>query len=131
LLGGTPLSVLVLYWAFRRIPREQWDQAQVDGAGPMRMWWFVGLPQVQRMLIALGALVFLVFWGNFIDPLLYLTDSTWQTLPVGLQALQQLIRSDWPVLMAGAVVATLPPLMMFIFTQRVLLDPFAVHSKRT
>lgn len=125
LLGGSPLTVLLLYRAFRRVSGEQWDQARLDGAGPLVMWWQIALPQVRNVLLALGALVFGIFWGNFVDPLLYLQDATWQTLPVVLQSLQQLTRSDWPVLMAASVIATLPTVLVFALAQRALLGNIA------
>ena len=122
LLGGSPLCVLLLYNAFRRVPAVLWEQARLDGAGPIHIWWRIGLPQVGGMLLAMGALIFQLSWSNFIDPLLYLSDRSWHTLPIGLQSLQQLTRSDWPVLMAAAVVMTAPTLLVFALTQRALLD---------
>ena len=122
LVGGSPLCVLLLYNTFGRVPPVLWEQARLDGAGPFRTWWQIGLPQVSGMLLAMGALIFQLSWGNFIDPLLYLSDTTWHTLPVGLQTLQQLTRSDWPVLMAAAVVMTVPTLLVFTLAQRALLD---------
>lgn len=130
LLGGSPLCVLVLYRAFRSLPREQWDQAHLDGASFGRMWWSVGLPQVRSTLVALSTLVFGLFWGNFIDPVLYLTGPRWQTLPVGLRFLQQLDRGDWPLLLAGAVVATLPALLVFALAQRALLGAVLLPHDR-
>jgi len=132
LLGGSPLCVLVLYLAFRRIPAELWDQARLDGADPLAMWWRIGLPLVRGPLIALGALVFGLFWGDYTDPLLYLSDGTWQTLPVGLHALQQMNPSQWAVLLAGAVVMTLPAILVFALAQRAITSAVAasLHTEK-
>jgi multiple sugar transport system permease protein len=121
LLGGTPLGVLLCYLAFRRIPSELWDQGRLDGAGPLQLWWRIGLPLTRPALLALAALFFTLFWGNSSDALFYLTDRSWQTAPVGLRMLQLLARSDWPVLLAAATAMTLPGIGVFLLARRALL----------
>ena len=55
-----------------------------------------------------GVLAFLVSWGNFLDPLIYLYDRDLFTLPLALKSLAQLDRTNYPLLLAGAVTATAP-----------------------
>ena len=66
------------------------------------------------LIIAVAMLAFVLYWGDFINPLLYLSSESNYTLPVALQSLQQMSRSDWPLLMAGAVWATLVPVVLFL-----------------
>ena len=121
LLGGSPLFVLLYTWAFRRIPPELIEAARLEGVGAIGAWWRVGLPLVVPTTVAVGTLAFLLFWGDFISPTLYLRTDDWATLTVGLRRLQQLDRNDWPVLMAGAVLLAVPAVLLFVVGQRTFL----------
>ncbi len=121
LLGGSPLFVLLYTWAFRRIPPELVEAARLEGIGAVGAWWRVGLPLVMPTTVAVGTLAFLLFWGDFVSPTLYLRTDDWETLTVGLRRLQQLDRNDWPVLMAGAVVLAIPAVLLFAAGQRTFL----------
>lgn len=124
LMGSSPLYVLIMFWAFRRVPMETFEAARLDGASAFRIWWSIGLPQVRPALLAVMVLSFERHWGNFLDPLLYINDPRWYTLPVALQSLQQLHQSDWPLMMAGAVVVTVPAVLVFIAAQRHFLREY-------
>lgn len=114
LMGTTPFFVLMFYRAFRRIPKAIYDSARLDGAGVLATWWRVALPIVRPTTIAVAVLAFILYWGDYLSPLLYLNDADHYTLPVGLQLLEQMGRSDYPLLMAGALWATLAPLLLVI-----------------
>lgn len=120
-MGTSPLFVLLFYWAFRRIPGELYESALLEGAGAVAAWWRVGLPLARPTLVAVAVLTFLVYWSDFISPLLYLRSQSLYTLPVGLRQLQQLDRSNWPLLMAAAVLVTLPAVLLFLAVQRYFL----------
>jgi multiple sugar transport system permease protein len=122
LVGTSPVLVLLAYWAARRVPRDLVDAARLEGLGPLRTWWQVAVPLMRPTLFAIGALAFVAHWSNFIEPLLYLFDPAKATLPLGLSALRQLGPTDFPVLLAGAVVATLPPVVAFALVQRRFLN---------
>ena len=71
-MGGSPLFVLLYIWAFRRVPPELIEAARLEGAGAVGAWWRVGLPLVVPTTVAVATLAFLLFWGDFISPSLYL-----------------------------------------------------------
>jgi multiple sugar transport system permease protein len=121
-MGTSPVFVLLFYWAFRRLPRELFESARLDGASAFGVWWRVALPLVVPTLAAVSVLAFLVYWSDFISPLLYLKAQSLYTLPVGLRQLQQLDHSNWPLLMAGAVVITAPAAIAFLIAQRYFLS---------
>ena len=121
LMGSSPLFVLLFFWSFRRIPRELYDAARMDGAGPLEIWWRVALPLSGATVIVVGILTFLLYWGDFTTPLFYLKSQTLYTLPVGLRQLQELDRTNWPLLLAGAMVMTLPSVLLFGIVQRFFL----------
>ena len=122
LIGMSPLYVLLYAWSFWRIPPELYDACRLQHLSPFRVWRQVAMPLVKPTTIAVGVLAFITSWGNFLDPLVYLYSPNLYTLPLGLRALAELDRTDFPVLMAGSVVATVPVIVAFLLVQRWLLD---------
>lgn len=120
ILGGSPLFVLLYYLAFRRIPRDVFDAAWLEGAGPLRMWRRIAMPLARPTTVAVGLLSFALFWANFIDPLLYLNTESRFTAPLFLRSLEQLGQTNWPVILAGATVVTLPVVVAFAFALRAI-----------
>lgn len=122
LLGTSPLFVLLYAWAFSRLPGTQLEAARLEGASALRTWWSVALPQVRPVTLAVAVLAFTAHWGSFVDALLYLRAQELFTLPAGLRTLQLLGPTDFPVLLAGAVVATVPAVLAVVLGQRLFLD---------
>ncbi|MCU0755029.1 MAG: carbohydrate ABC transporter permease [Xanthomonadales bacterium] len=120
LMGGSPLFVLLYHVSMRRIPAELFDAARMEGAGILRIWWQVALPLVKPTTAAIALLSVVLFWGNFIDPLLYLRAERDLTAPPMLHALELLGPTNWPVFLAGAVVITAPVAVAFLLAQRFL-----------
>lgn len=120
-MGSSPLFVLLFYWTFRRMPGEILDAAQLDGLGPFQTWARIAMPLAAPTTLTVAVLAFLFYWSDFVNPLLYLKSDELYTLPVGVRQLQQLDRSNWPLLMAGAVVMTAPAIAVFLGVQRVFL----------
>ncbi|MEV1145479.1 carbohydrate ABC transporter permease [Micromonospora sp. NPDC049799] len=126
-LAVSPFLVLLYAWSFGGVPDSQLQAARLEGAGWLTIWRRLALPQVKPATLAVGVLAFTFHWSNFIDPLLYLTSGDRYTYPLGLRFLLLLNPTDWPLLMAGCVVATAPCVVVFLLAQRVLLhdDPLA------
>lgn len=116
-MGTSPFYVLMFYRAFRRIPAGIFDAARLDGAGVLQTWWQVALPMARTTAVAVALLSFVFYWGDFISPLLYLRTGSRYTLPVALQTLQQLSRSDWALMLAAAVWTMLVPIGLFLLLQ--------------
>ncbi len=121
LMGSSPLFILLFYWTFRRTDRAVFESAELDGASLLQVWWRVALPLARPALMAVGMLAFLFYWNDFISPLLYLRSQSLYTLPVGLLQLQEMDKTNWPLLMAASVVMTVPAVAVFSFLQRSLL----------
>lgn len=122
LMGTSPLFALLFYWAFRRQPADLFDAAAIDGAGALRVWWSMAFPLVGPTAMAVAALTFLYFWGDYIDPLLMIKSPARYTLPVGLSILQQFDKTRWPLVMAAAVLYALPSIGVFLAAQRYFLS---------
>lgn len=128
LIGTSPLYVLLFAWAYRRLPPELYDVCRLHDLSPFATWRRVAMPLVKPVTVAVGFLAFLVSWGNVLDPLVYLFDPGLYTLPLGLRSLATLDRSELPVLLAGAVIATAPVVALFLVAQRWFLREFRSAS---
>lgn len=130
LAATTPFTVLLAYRAFRRVPPELFQAARLEGASALWTWWRVGLPLVRSTTTAVAAIAFAFHWGNYLDALLYVQTPEHRTLPLGIGELRGLDPADFPILLAGAVVLTLPPLIALALVQRRLLGAVDIAGDR-
>lgn len=103
---------------FLSLPDELLEAAQLDGAGQLRTLWSIVLPLSRPLVAVLLVMTFMYRWNEFAWPLVALRDPALYTLPVGLSFLQGQYTTDYPALMAGALVSVLPVLVLFGFAQR-------------
>ncbi len=122
LLGTTPFLVLIYAWAFHGIPDSQLHAARLEGASTWTVWRRIAMPQVRAATLAVAVLAFTFHWGNFVDALLYLRGQENYTLPLGLDTLKLLRPTEFPLLLAGAVVFTVPSIAVFLLANRLFDD---------
>jgi multiple sugar transport system permease protein len=130
LLGVSPLYALVYYLAYRALPSDLYDACRLEDLTPAQTWWRVAMPQVRPVTAAVATLTFVLTWSNFLDPLVYLYDRDGFTLPLALRSLATLDAADFPVFLAGAVLATVPALVVFGVAQRWFLHDTATGGYR-
>jgi multiple sugar transport system permease protein len=118
LLGVSPLLVLLFAWSYFTIPREIYDLASEAGLGPLRTWWYVALPLRIGVAAVAAAIAFMLTWGNLLDPLLYVYNERWFTLPLGLATFGELPPADQGLMLAAAVLAIAPVLVIPVLIQR-------------
>jgi multiple sugar transport system permease protein len=107
---------------FQGLPRELEEAAYIDGASVWRTFFSVILPLSKGPIITLGIITFLTSWNDFLWPLLILGgDRKALTLPVGLATLQGQYTFDYGKLMAGALVLTVPVLILYAVFQRYII----------
>lgn len=120
-------GVFFLRQFFQSIPKELEEAALIDGANSWQTFTAVVLPLSRGALATLGVITFLESWNSFLWPLLILgNERTMQTLPVGLATLQGQYTFDYGKLMAGALVVTLPVLLLYVLLQRYIVQSIAV-----
>ncbi|GAA1888660.1 carbohydrate ABC transporter permease [Asanoa iriomotensis] len=114
-----PFGVFLMRQFLQSIPDDLIEAARVDGAGEFRIFFRVVLPLCRPALATLGILTFLASWNNFLWPLVVASTEDKYTLPVAL-ALYSIgqNRTDFGLLLAGAVVVVLPVLIVFLLLQR-------------
>lgn len=104
------------------VPRELVDAARLDGCGEFAIFWRVVLPLLGPALGTLGLITFIGSWNNFMTPLVILRDMDRYTLPLALRALQGTGQTPWGAICAGAAIAVLPLLLMFVVASRRLIE---------
>ena len=88
----------------------------------------VALPLARPTTVAVGVLAAAQFWNQFMDALIYLHRESSQTAPLHLHALDLLGSTNWPVLMAGSAVVTVPVVLLFLLAQRFFEAPERGHA---
>ncbi|MER8899350.1 carbohydrate ABC transporter permease [Mesorhizobium sp. M0676] len=112
------LGVLFMRQAFSMMPADLFDAARVEGVKEWRIFLFVALPLARPMLAALAIILFLASWNNYLWPLLINSQPGAMTAPVALGTLIGLTKVSWGGIMAGAVMLTVPMLVVFVLLQR-------------
>lgn len=107
---------------FLGIPPELEEAAAMDGAGRFRTFLTVVLPLSRPALVTLGMLSFLANWNDFLWPVYVLFSPESQTLPAGLATLQNANAVRYDLLMAGAVIASVPVLVLYAAAQRFVVE---------
>ncbi|QEW04413.1 carbohydrate ABC transporter permease [Microbacterium lushaniae] len=113
-----PAMVFILKKFFDQVPIELEDAARVDGAGRVRVFWSVVLPLSRGILAAVAIFVFITTWNNFLWPFLIINDTSLMTLPVGLQTVISAYGVQYAQLMAQAVLASVPLIVLFLIFQK-------------
>ena len=102
---------------FMTVPNELIEAAKIDGCNPLTTFIRIAFPMAKPTIATLSIFSFMHVWNDFFTPLVYIHDIRFYTLPLGLAMLSGMFSTDWPVLMAASVVATLPVLIAFLFAQ--------------
>jgi len=116
-LAGT-FAVLFVRQATLSIPDEMIDAARLDGASEWQIFRTIALPLLTPVTVSLAVFIFLGSWNDFLWPLIVLTDQNRYTLPVAIAAIVREHAADTELMMAAAVVTTLPVLALFLSLQR-------------
>jgi multiple sugar transport system permease protein len=120
--AASAFGVFFLRQFFLGIPIELEEAARLDGANRWQVFYKVVLPLSRPALATLALLAFLTNWNDFLWPVYVLFSPEVQTLPAGLSTLQSANAVRYDLLMAGAVVASLPVLILFVFAQRFIVE---------
>jgi multiple sugar transport system permease protein len=124
----TPFATLLLRPFFRAVPPQIEEASSIDGAGMLRTFWSVVLPVARNGVATVGTLTFLLAWGEFLYAVnFYLTPGQY---PLSALLAQQVsaFGINWPGLMALAVLTSIPILVVFSSTYRLLRDGLTVGA---
>lgn len=110
---------------FVSLPIELEDAAAIDGANRWQIFVRIILPLARPAIATLAMLAFLTNWNDFLWPVYVLFSPDLQTLPAGLATLQSSNAVRYDLLMAGATLASVPVLILFVFLQRFIIEGVA------
>jgi multiple sugar transport system permease protein len=117
----TGFGTFLMKQFFEGVPDELLEAGRVDGLGEFQLWWRIAMPLVGPALSALAIFTFLGNWTAFLWPLISTTNRELYTLPVGLASFSGEFQREWEMVMAGASVATLPMLLVFVVLQKYIV----------
>ncbi|GGS22820.1 transporter [Streptomyces humidus] len=123
-----PLSMILISGFIRNVPYSLEEAAWVDGCGRLAAFRIVVLPLLRPGLIAVGSFAFVHAWNHFLFALMFLSDQTKQTIPVGLNTLMSADSVDLGALAAGGIIAAVPVVIVFAFIQKWLITGFSAGA---
>ncbi|MDO8121590.1 carbohydrate ABC transporter permease [Isoptericola sp. b490] len=123
-----PFATLLLRPFFRAVPVQLEEAASIDGAPMLRTFWSVVLPVARNGVYTVGTLVFLLSWGEFLYAVNFFLSPGSYPLSALLAQQVSAFGIDWPGLMALAVLTSIPILIVFTSTYRLLRDGLTVGA---
>ena len=125
---GWPFGVFLMKQFFETIPTEILEAARVDGAGELRTFLSVVFPMIKPGIGALAIFTFVNTWNDYFLQLVMLEDDTQWTLPLAISKLQSEMSSDFGLIMAGAALAAIPIVIVFIAFQKYFTQGIAMGA---
>lgn len=125
---ASAFGVFLLRQFFLTIPKDLHDSAKIDGASNWRYLWQILVPLSKGSISAFGIFSFLSAWSQYLWPLVITNDETMRTIQIGIRffLFDQERGADWGAIMAAAVIALLPTLLIFLIAQRQLVKGIAM-----
>ncbi len=124
---GNAYNIFLLRQYFMTIPKEMEEAAQIDGAGRIRTFVSVILPQAVPALTAVSLFHFFFAWNDFFGPLIYLAGNRdANPITVGLTEFNGLYSSETQLILAAAIISMIPPLAIFFMAQRVFIQGIVI-----
>lgn len=133
-LFGSAFYIFLLRQFFLGIPRELFEAARVDGASYLTMFRRIALPLARPALVIVFVFELQASWSDLMKPLIYLQTPEYFTMPRGLKQIVDAFALSgeyhWEIAMAATLIATIPMIVIFAFTQRYVLDGIATSAKQ-
>jgi multiple sugar transport system permease protein len=118
----TAFGTFLLRQFFLTVPAELVDSARVDGAGPFNIFFRILLPLSRPALAVLAMFTFIAYWGSFLWPLIVIDNiSVKGTVPLGLTSFMSQQGTQWNLMMAAAVLAMVPSVLLVVLLQKTLV----------
>jgi multiple sugar transport system permease protein len=114
----------------RTVPGEIIEAARIDGCGELRIWWQIMVPLTLPALAAIATLEFTWIFNDYLWAIVLLRSDDLKPITAGLATLQGQYVTDWPVIVAGALLGTIPTLLVFLFLQRYFIEGLTLGSTK-
>jgi len=126
--GAQVVQIFILRNFIEEIPQDMFDAADVDGASPFRQVLYIVLPMSGSVISTLAILQFISVWNDFLLPFIIIRDDALLTLAAGLIKLDGEYVKQWGEMMAGYSIASLPLVLIFLFTMRLFVRGIAAGA---
>ena len=129
--GGAAL-VFLLRQFMMTLPNELDEAAEIDGANPLQLFWYVILPLSRPAVATITVFLFVGQWNNLVQPLLYLQRAELFTMPIYVAQKNNLQESPipWQDIMAASVLFVIPVMIVFILTQRYFIEGISMTGSK-
>lgn len=127
---GAATCVFFMRQFYAGIPTELIEAAKLDGMGYFKIFWKIMVPLSVPALFAQGLLGFIGGYNDYFGPYLYLQGDRWTTLQLALTTFQGAYSSDTPTIMAGALIALIPTLVIYIVAQKYFIEGIATSGMK-
>jgi multiple sugar transport system permease protein len=118
-------GVFLIRQAILALPRDLDEAALIDGAGHVRIFFSIVLPNVRPALATFAVFAFMASWNNLLWPLVIINTPDHMTLPLALSQLHGEFSTQWNVVMAGSVLSILPIVLLYAFAQKYVVQSMA------
>lgn len=125
---GLPFCILLFRAFISTVPREMDEAAVIDGAGPLRLFFQVILPMLRPVIMTVIILQTVAIYNDFQNPLYFLPGEQNATVQLTLFSFQSQFVTQYNLLFANILLVTVPPLIMFIFFNRKIVEGMAAGS---
>jgi multiple sugar transport system permease protein len=123
--GASVFNVFLLRQAFLQLPLELYEAAVLEGCGHLRFLWRFAVPLSRPTIAIIALLTAIRAWNDFQWPLIVTDSMSLRPIQVGLTIFRSDVSTNFQLLMAGSVLAVAPVLVLFLFTQRQLIQGIA------
>jgi len=125
-------GLLLFRQFYLTVPRDLPDAARVDGAGPMRYFLQILVPISKTNIAALFVIEFIFMWSQYLWPLIVTTTGEMRVIQIGIKMLlaSEQIAPEWNVIMAGTVIAMLPPLIVLLVLRKSFVQGIAMQTTK-
>jgi ABC-type glycerol-3-phosphate transport system permease component len=127
---GGAFFIFLMIQHMKTIPRELEESARIDGLNSVQTWYYIIVPQCRPVLAAIAIMAFQWSWNEFLGPLIYLRDQSRFPLSLGLFNMRLENFGDWPMIMAGNVLMTLPVIVIFFICQRYFIQGLTMSGMK-
>ncbi len=114
----------------RTVPGEIIEAARMDGSSELRIWAQIMLPLTMPAIAAIATLEFTWIFNDYLWAIVLLRSDSLKPITAGLATLQGQFVTDWPVIVAGALMGTVPTLLAFLFLQRYFIEGLTLGSTK-
>ncbi|MDO4265236.1 MAG: carbohydrate ABC transporter permease [Eubacteriales bacterium] len=124
----SPFTIYLAMQFISDIPDSLCEAAKIDGAGPLRIYWSIILPNVKPLIGSIGIFTAMMHWNDYLNPLLMLNDKSRMTLPLGLVIFESQRSSDLSATMAAAAMMMVPMIIIFLLFQKQFTQGMTLSS---